>query len=80
MKNENYKNLLEAIKERNPLIMDFGDNVILHMKWEKDAITPDKIKGCYVDEMGMTSMKLIQDIINGKVFVNGVKVEIREDK
>lgn len=80
MKNENYKNLLEAIKERRPLIFDFGDNNILHMKWEKDTVTPDGIKGCYVDEMGMVSMKLIQEIINDKVFIKGKKVEIREDK
>lgn len=79
MKNENYKNLLEAIKERKPLIMDLGDDVILHMKWEKEIITPDGIKGCYVDEMGMTSMKIIQDIINNKVFINEKLVEIRED-
>jgi len=79
MKNENYKNLLEVIKKRKPLIMDLGDNVFLHMKWDKDTITPDGIKGCYIDEMGMTSMKLIQEIINDGVYLKGHKVEIRED-
>ena len=79
MKNENCKNLLEVIKKRKPLIMDLGDNVFLHMKWEKDTITPDGIKGCYVDEMGMTSMKLIQEIINGGVAIKGKKVRIMED-
>lgn len=79
MKNENYRNLLEAIKNRKPLIMDLGDDVILHMKWEQEIITPDGIKGCYVDEIGMTSMKLIQDIINNKVFIKNKLVEIRED-
>ena len=79
MKNENYKNLLEVIKDRKPLIMDLGDNVFLHMKWEKDTVTPDGVKGCYVDEMVMTSMSLIQEIINGKVEIQGKKVKIRED-
>jgi len=79
MKNENYRNLLEAIKNRKPLIMDLGDDVILHMKWEKDTVTPDGIKGCYVDEIGMTSMKLIQDIINNKIFIKNKLIEIRED-
>ena len=79
MKNENCKSLLEAIKDRKPLIMDLGDNVLLHMKWEEDTVTPDGIKGCYVDEMGMTSMKLLQDIVNNKVFVGGKQVTIRED-
>ncbi len=80
MKNENYKNLLEAIKDRKPLIMDLGDNVFLHMKWEKDTVTPDGVKGCYVDEMGMTSMHLIQEIINEKVFIKNHLVTIKEDK
>lgn len=79
MKNDNCKNLLEAIKQRKPLIMDLGDNVFLHMKWEEDTITPDGVKGCYVDEMGMTSMKLIQEIINGEVEIKGKKVRIMED-
>lgn len=79
MKKENCKNLLEVIKQRKPLVMDLGDNVLLHMKWEKNTITPDGIKGCYVDEMGMTSMKLIQEIINWEVKIKGKLVEIRED-
>ena len=68
---DNYKNLLEVIKHRQPLIMDLGDNVLLHMKWNSD-------ENLYEDEMGFTSMKLIQEIINGKVFIKGQKVEIRE--
>ena len=80
MKNNDYtKNLLEAVKSKKPLIMDLGDNVLLHMKWEEDIITPDGEKGCYVDEMGMTSMKLILKIINGSVSIKGTNVEIRED-
>ena len=76
---ENYKNLLEAIKDRKPLIMDLGDNILLHMKWEENTTTPDGIQGCYVDEMGMTSMKLIQEIIKGEVKIQGKQVMIRED-
>jgi hypothetical protein len=79
MKKDNCKNLLEAIKDRKPLIMDLGDDVLLHMKWDKDRITPDGIKGCYVDEMGMTSMRLIQDVLNEKVYEKNYRVEIRED-
>ena len=68
---DNCKNLLEAIKDRKPLIMDLGDNVLLHMKWNNE-------KNLYEDEMGLTDMKLIQEIINGKVFIKGEKVGIRE--
>ena len=72
MKNENYKNLLEVIKNRKPLVMDLGDNVLLHMRY-------DTLSEMYVDEMGYTTMKVIQDIIQGKVIIGGKKVEIRED-
>ena len=80
MKEKNLQNnLLMALGSHKPLIMDLGDDVLLHMKWEKDIITPDGVKGCYVDEMGMTSMELILQIINGEVEINNKKVEIRED-
>lgn len=79
MKKDNYKSLLEVIKKRKPLVMDLGDNVLLHMKWDENTITPDGIKGCYVDEMGITSMSLIQAIINNKVQIKEKLVEIRED-
>ena len=69
---ENYKNLLEVIKQRKPLVMDLGDNILLHMKWNYE-------KGIYQDEMGYTTMNLIQDIIKGKVYIKGKLVEIRED-
>ena len=69
---ENYKNLLEVIKERKPLIMDLGDDVLLHMKWNEE-------KGLYQDEMGYTTMNVIQDILKGKVVIEGKKVELRED-
>lgn len=72
MKNENCKNLLEAIKDRKPLIVDLGDDVLLHMKWNEE-------KKLYQDEMGFTTMNLIQDILNSKVFIHGKLIEIRED-
>ena len=73
MKNENYKNLLEVIKDRKPLVLDLGDNIILHMKWNPEEYI-------YEDEMGKTSMKLIQEIINGMVRIENKLVTIREDK
>ena len=73
MKNENYKNLLEVIKDRKPLVLDLGDNIILHMKWNPE-------ENIYEDEMGKTSMKLIQEIINGMVRIENQLVTIREDK
>lgn len=73
MKSDNYKNLLEVIKDRKPLIMDLGDNVILNMKWNQE-------ENIYEDEMGKTSMKLIQEIINGMVRIENQLVTIREDK
>ena len=80
MKEKNLQNnLLMALGNHKPLVMDLGDNVLLHMKWEENTITPDGIKGCYVDEMGMTSMDLILQIINKEVKIQGKLVEIRED-
>ena len=80
MKEKNLqKQLIMALTNHKPLIMDLGDNVLLHMKWDKDTITPDGVKGCYVDEMGMTSMELILQIINGEVEIQGKKVRIMED-
>ena len=73
MKSENYKNLLEEIKNRKPLVLDLGDDIILHMKWNPE-------ENIYEDEMGKTSMGLIQQIINGMVKVEGYQVNIREDR
>lgn len=72
MKKDNYKNLLEAIGDRKPLIMDLGDNVLLHMKWNEE-------ENIYEDEMGKTTMNVIQDVLNDKVYIQGKKVELRED-
>ena len=71
--NDNYKNLLEGIKQRKPLIMDLGDNVLLYMKWDAE-------QNIYIDEWGKTDMKLIQQIINGEIDIDGKKVEIRIDE
>lgn len=73
MKNESYKNLLEVIKQRKPLVMDLGDNVLLHLKWNIE-------NNLYEDEMGFTTMNLIQEIINDKVYIKGKLIKIREDK
>lgn len=80
MKEKNLQNnLLMALGNHKPLVMDLGDNILLHMKWEENTITPEGVKGCYVDEMGMTSMDLILQIINGEVEIKGKKVRIMED-
>ena len=73
MKKDNYKNLLEAIKDRKPLIMDFGDGECFHEVWNEEEQT-------YEDEMGQTGMGLINDILNDIVFYKGNLVRIREDK
>lgn len=72
MKKDNYKNLLEAIRDRKPLIMDLGDNVLLHMRWNEE-------ENIYEDEMGKTTMNVIQDVLNSKVYIQGKKVTLRED-
>ena len=73
MKNENYNYLLEAIQNRKPLIMDLGDDILLYMKWDSE-------RSVYVDEMGMTSMDLIFQIIKGEIVIDGKPVEIRVDE
>ena len=70
MNKENYNHLLEAIQNREPLIMDLGDNILLYMKWDAE-------RNVYVDEMGMTDMNLILQIIKGEIEIDGKKVEIR---
>lgn len=74
MKNErnSQNNLLKALGNHNPLVMDLGDNVLLHMKWNEE-------EEIYEDEMGKTSMDLILEIINDGVYIQNKKVEIRED-
>lgn len=74
MKNEEnlQNNLLMALGNHKPLVMDLGDDVLLHMKWNQE-------EQIYEDEMGKTTMDLILEIINDGVSIKGKKVEIRED-
>ena len=58
---------------RKPLIMELGDNVLLHMRWDEEI-------NLYRDEMGVTTMNLIQDILKGKVYIQEQLVTIREDR
>ena len=71
MNNNNLMNLLEAIKRRKPLIMDLGDEVYLHMNWNGEY---------YEDEMGITTMNLIQQIVNGRVYIKERKVGLKENE
>lgn len=74
MKKDNYNSLLKAIGDRKPLIMDLGDNVLLHMKWNVE-------ENIYEDEMGKTALNVIQDVLNEKVYIQGklVKLYIEEN-
>ena len=65
-------NLLMELGNHKPLVMDLGEDVLLHMKWNED-------ENIYEDEMGKTTMDLILEIINEGVYIDGKKVEIRED-
>ena len=72
-------NIHEAILTHSNLIMDLGDDVLLNLKWNENAITPDGIKGCYEDEMGLTSMKLLLQIADNKVEIKNKKVKLLID-
>jgi hypothetical protein len=52
--------------------MDLGDDVLLHMKWNEE-------EHLYQDEMGFTTMNVINDILNEKVRIRNHLVDIRED-
>lgn len=75
MKNEKNlpSNLLMALGNHKPLIMDLGDNVLLHLSWnEQEQI--------YEDEMGKTSMELLIQIANNEVTIDNklVKLYVQE--
>jgi len=72
-KEENLKNLLEAIKDRKPLILHLAEDVTLYMKWDSEI-------NMYRDEMGVTTMNLIHDILKGRVLIKDYLVTIEEDK
>ena len=63
-------NLLKELGEHKPMIMDLGDDVLLHLKWNEE-------KEIYEDEMGMTDMKLLVEIVKGEAYIQGKKVELR---
>lgn len=66
-------NIQEAILNHKDLIMDLGDNVLLNLKWnDKEQI--------YEDEMGTTSMKLLLQISDNKVYIKDklVKLYVKE--
>ena len=65
MKEKNLQNnLLMALGNHKPLVMDLGDNVLLHMKWEENTITPDGIKGCYVYACNSNMQKYLKEFIS----------------
>lgn len=68
MKNSQ-NNIQEAILKHKDLIMDLGDEVYLNLKWnDKEEI--------YEDEMGKTTMKLLLQIADNKVYVQGKLVKL----
>ena len=62
-------NIHEAILTHKDLIMDLGDEVYLHLHWN------DK-ENIYEDEMGKTSMKLLLQIADNKVFIKDQLVKL----
>ena len=66
-------NLLKELGEHKPMIMDLGDDVLLHIKWNEE-------KEIYEDEMGMTDMKLLVEIVKGEVKIEDKLVRLRLDE
>ena len=66
-------NLLEALGNHSDLIMDLGDNVLLHLKWNNG-------KKLYEDEMGVTTMKLLLEIARGEVKIQNKTVKLYVDE
>ena len=58
-----------ALGSHKPLIMDLGDNVLLHLSWNNE-------KQIYEDEMGTTSMELLIQIANNEVYVQNKLVKL----
>ena len=62
-------NIHEAILTHKDLVMDLGDGIYLNLKWnEKEQI--------YEDEMGKTTMKLLLQIADGKVYIQDKLVKL----
>ena len=64
-------NLLKALGEHRPLVMDLGDNVLLHLSWNPQL-------QLYEDEMGTTSMELLIQIANNEVEIKNKQVKLYE--
>ena len=62
-------NIHEALLNHKDLIMDLGDNVLLHLHWNEE-------EQIYEDEMGKTTMKLLLQIADNKVFVKDKLVKL----
>ena len=62
-------NIQKALLAHKPLIMDLGDNVLLHLYW-------NDIEQIYEDEMGKTTMKLLLQIADNKVFIKEKLVKL----
>ena len=66
-------NIREALLNHKELVIDLGDNVYLNLKWnEQEQI--------YEDEMGKTTMKLLLQIADNKVYIKDklVKLYVKE--
>ena len=62
-------NIHEAILTHKNLVMDLGDNVYLNLRWnDKEQI--------YEDEMGKTTMKLLLQIADSKVYIKDKLVRL----
>lgn len=62
-------NIHEAILTHKDLIMDLGDDVYLNLKWNED-------EQIYEDEMGKTTMKLLLQIADNKVYIKDKLVKL----
>ena len=68
-------NLREALINHKDLVMDLGDEVYLNLHW-------NDVEEIYEDEMGKTTMKLLLQIADDKVYIKDklVKLYVRGDE
>lgn len=62
-------NIHEALLKHKDLIMDLGDEVYLNLKWNEE-------EQIYEDEMGKTTMKLLLQIADNKVYIKDKIVKL----
>ena len=62
-------NIHEAILKHKDLIMDLGDEVYLNLKW-------NEAEQIYEDELGKTTMKLLLQIADDKVYIKEKLVKL----